>query len=100
MLNPPQVRGARPAHHPEHFVAVFEQQLSEVRTVLTGDSGNKRASGHLDRMIPSGRTNRRNSTALRFFPGSLNFESAHMAGCASGGGSAAGTDQVAFMGTC
>ena len=38
VLDPPEIRRARPAHHAEDLVSLFEQQLGKVRPVLAGDA--------------------------------------------------------------
>jgi hypothetical protein len=40
------VDGRTPAHESNDFVALSEQQLSEIRAVLAGDSRNQSALGH------------------------------------------------------
>ena len=41
-----EVRGAAPAHHADHLVALGEQELGQIGAVLTGDSGDERTLGH------------------------------------------------------
>ena len=46
VLDAPRVRRARAADDAEHLVALVEQQLGEIRTVLAGDAGDERAFVH------------------------------------------------------
>ena len=63
--DPLEVERARRAHHPDDVVALFEQELGQVRAVLPGDARDKCAPGHRDVLPaaarqyaarPSGRT--------------------------------------------
>ena len=61
-----EVDGGRPANHADHLVALREQKLGEVGTVLAGDAGDERALGHgelstynLLRCLPTGLTRQR-----------------------------------------
>ena len=46
MLDPPVVRRAETPDHAEDLVPLLEQQLGEVRAVLTGDAGDDCPLGH------------------------------------------------------
>ena len=42
MIDARRVKRARPANDPVNFVALLEQEIREITSVLTGDTGNKR----------------------------------------------------------
>ena len=48
VLDPPVIRGAGSADQSVDLIALLEEQLREIRTVLAGNSGNKSALGHSD----------------------------------------------------
>ena len=39
VTNAVEVDGAGAPHHADHFVALFQQKLGQVRAILTGDAG-------------------------------------------------------------
>jgi hypothetical protein len=41
VVDPAGVEGRGAADHPVHFITFFEQQLSEIRTILAGNAGNE-----------------------------------------------------------
>jgi hypothetical protein len=47
MLDPPQVWGTRAPYDAGDLVALLEEELGEVGTILSGDAGDQRASGHI-----------------------------------------------------
>ena len=51
VLDAPEVRGAQPPDDADDLVPFVEQQLGEVRPVLTGDSGDASALCHVCRWI-------------------------------------------------
>ena len=53
VLDAPVIRGAGAANHAVDLVALLEQQLGEIRTVLAGNSGDKCALGHSDVRLAS-----------------------------------------------
>jgi hypothetical protein len=36
-----EVDGAAPPHHTHHIIALFQKELGQIRTILTGNSSNQ-----------------------------------------------------------
>ena len=47
MVDPPRVEQGRPPLDPMHLIALVQQKLCQIRPILPGDPGNKRASSHV-----------------------------------------------------
>jgi hypothetical protein len=47
VVDPPHVRGAEPPDDAEDFIPPLEEQLGEIGTILSGDTGDNRTLSHV-----------------------------------------------------
>ena len=67
--DPLEVDGAGPAHHADHLVALLEQELGQVRTVLPGHPGDQRSLRHgWNSLLSFGARSARSPAGVRDFP--------------------------------